>query len=131
MSELDTEPRPSGELILQVLAHQNNTNALGDIYGGWLLQQMDMASGVTARKLAQGRLAAVSVGGVNFMVPVQVGALVSFYTEVRATGRSSIEVFVEVWTDTPDFQGPRKKVTEGMFTYVAIDENGRTRTITQ
>ncbi|RZV58565.1 MAG: acyl-CoA thioesterase, partial [Pseudomonadales bacterium] len=98
MSELDTEPRPSGELILQVLAHQNNTNALGDIYGGWLLQQMDMASGVTARKLAQGRLAAVSVGGVNFMVPVQVGALVSFYTEVRATGRSSIEVFVEVWT---------------------------------
>ncbi|MGB5324964.1 MAG: acyl-CoA thioesterase [Pseudomonadales bacterium] len=131
MSELDTDPRPTGTLILQQLAHQKNTNALGDIYGGWLLQQMDIAAGITARKVAQGRLAAVSVGGVNFMVPVNVGALVSFYTEVINTGRSSIEVFVEVWIDTPLLHGPQKKVTEGIFTYVAIDENRRTRAIAQ
>jgi len=129
MNEIDRNPLPSGELILQVPAKITDTNALGDIYAGWLMQQMDMACGITARKLAQGRVATVAVGSMNFLVPVSVGSLVSCYTDVINIGRSSIEVFVEVWIDAARPGGEQKKVTEGVFAYVAIDQSGRTRTI--
>ena len=130
MNEIDKTPQPTGALILQVLANITDTNPLGDIYAGWLMSQMDLACGVTARKVAQGRVATVAAGNMNFLVPVKVGALVSFYTEVVNIGRSSIEVFVEVWIVSPMLLGEQKKVTEGVFAFVAIDERGRTRKIT-
>lgn len=129
MSELDQNPQPTGTLILQVPAKISDTNALGDIYGGWLMSQMDMACGITARKLAKGRVAAVAVGSMNFLVPVSVGSLVSCYTDVINVGRSSVEVFVEVWIDSSGPGGNQKKVTEGVFAYVAIDASGRTRAL--
>ena len=78
MNEIDKTPQPTGALILQVLANITDTNPLGDIYAGWLMSQMDLACGVTARKVAQGRVATVAAGNMNFLVPVKVGALVSF-----------------------------------------------------
>jgi acyl-CoA thioesterase YciA len=103
-----------------------NTNAHGDIFGGWLVSQMDLAGSIAAGREAQGRVATVAIDKMNFMVPVKVGAIVSCYSAISSVGRSSIEVNIEVWvsyTDNPE----QNKVTEGVFVFVAIDQNGRTR----
>lgn len=132
MSKCEESPRPSGELALQTIAMPKDTNASGDIFGGWLLSQMDLAGSVAAARVAAGRVATVAIDRMSFMVPVKVGALVSCYTQVLAVGRSSIQVQVEVWSrlghtsvTAPDGQ----KVTEGTFVFVAIDEKGRTRAV--
>ncbi|MCG3170689.1 MAG: putative acyl-CoA thioester hydrolase [Pseudomonadales bacterium] len=128
----DESPGPSGELALQTIAMPKDTNANGDIFGGWLLSQMDLAGGVAASKVAAGRVATVAIDRMSFMVPVKVGAVVSCYTQVVAVGRSSIQVQVEVWSRLTGFAGAApivEKVTEGTFVFVAIDENGRTRAV--
>jgi acyl-CoA thioesterase YciA len=110
-----------------------DTNANGDIFGGWLLSQMDLAGGVAASKVARGRTATVAIDRMSFLVPVKMGAVVSCYTEVMAVGRSSIQVRVVVWATTPrvewDANDGQTKVTEGTFVFVSIDEKGRTRPI--
>ena len=130
---IDDIPAPSGELALQTIAMPRDTNANGDIFGGWLLSQMDLAGGVAAGKVARGRTATVAIDRMSFLVPVKVGAVVSCYTEVMAVGRSSIQVRVEVWATTPrpewDAGNAQTKVTEGTFVFVSIDEKGRTRPI--
>ncbi|MDX1504121.1 MAG: acyl-CoA thioesterase [Spongiibacter sp.] len=128
MRDIDDAPRPIGELALQVIAMPADTNADGDIYGGWLLSQMDVAGGITAGRRAGGRIATVAVGGMAFLTPVNVGAVVTCYTEIVEIGRSSIRVNVEVWTTDID-EDESVKVTEGEFVYVAIDDNGRTRSV--
>lgn len=128
MRDIDDAPRPTGELALQVIAMPADTNADGDIYGGWLLSQMDVAGGITAGRRAGGRIATVAVGGMAFLTPVNVGAVVTCYTEIVEVGRSSIRVNVEVWTTDID-EEESVKVTEGEFVYVAIDDNGRTRSV--
>ncbi len=127
MDNLDDNPRPIGELALQTVAMPKDTNANGDIFGGWLLSQMDIAGSIAAVKVAGGRVATVAIDSMAFLVPVQVGAIVSCYTDVVSVGRSSIQVLVEVWTHDDGDQ--RTKVTEGLFVFVAIDEAGRTRSI--
>lgn len=128
MNDIDDNPTPSGEMSLQTIAMPKDTNASGDIFGGWLLSQMDIAAAVAAGKVAGGRVATVAIENMVFLVPVHVGAVVGCYTEIVNVGRSSIQVLVEVWIDSRNSQD-KIKVTEGLFVFVSIDENGRTRAV--
>jgi len=128
MNDIDSTPIPHGDLALQTVAMPKDTNASGDIFGGWLLSQMDIAGLITAMDVARGRAATVAINGMAFLTPVHVGAVVSCYCDVLEIGRSSIRIVVEVWINS-QHDGEPIKVTEGEFVYVAIDENGRTRAI--
>ncbi|MFT6550349.1 MAG: acyl-CoA thioesterase YciA [Zhongshania marina] len=128
MRDIDDTPQPTGVLALQTVAMPADTNPSGDIFGGWLMSQMDLAGSVTASRRAGGRVATVAVDAMAFMTPVRVGAVVSCYTEILDVGRSSIRVRVEVWI-TSIHQDEPAKVTEGEFVFVAIDGNGRTRVV--
>lgn len=128
MNDLDTNPTPQGDLALQTIAMPRDTNANGDIFGGWLLSQMDLAGSIAAGEVAQGRVATVAIDGMSFLTPVHVGAIVSCYCEVMDIGRSSVRVMVEVWINSRH-DGEPIKVTEGIFVFVAIDDNKRTRPI--
>jgi len=120
--------QPQGTLTLQTLSMPADTNPHGDIFGGWLLSQMDIAGAVLALEVAQGRVTTVAVSGMKFLHPVPVGSLVSCYSLLRAIGRTSIRVGIEVWIK--DFRThQRLKVTEGEFVYVAIDDNGKKRPV--
>ena len=130
MNDIDTTPGPGGTLALQTVAMPKDTNASGDIFGGWLLSQMDIAGLITAMKVADGRASTVAIDGMAFLTPVHVGAVVSCYCEVLDIGRSSIRILVEVWINS-QHSGDPLKVTEGEFVFVAIDQNGRTRAIQQ
>ncbi len=125
---LDDTPIPTGELALQTIAMPADANADGDIFGGWLVSQMDLAGAVTANRLARGRVATVAVDSMVFLRPVAVGSVISCYTEVLNIGRSSMTILVEVWAQHHSDRESRK-VTEGQFTFVAIDENRRTRVV--
>jgi acyl-CoA thioesterase YciA len=128
MSDIDTTPVPRGKLALQTVAMPKDTNANGDIFGGWLLSQMDIAALITASEVADGRAATVAIDSMAFLTPVHVGAVVSCYCDVLEIGRSSVRILVEVWINSKQ-DGEPMKVTEGEFVFVAIDENGRTRAI--
>lgn len=128
MNDIDSTPLPQGDLALQTVAMPRDTNANGDIFGGWLLSQMDIAGGIAAAEVAGGRVATVAVDGMAFLTPVHVGAVVTCYTDVLEVGRSSIRIMVEVWINSRH-DGYPIKVTEGEFVFVSIDSNGRTRTI--
>ena len=130
MNPIDENPRPQGELALQTVAMPADTNANGDIFGGWLLSQMDIAGGVAAAEVARGRVATVAVQGMSFLTPVHVGAVVSCYCDILDIGRSSVRVLIEVWINC-QHDGEPIKVSEGEFIYVAIDDAKRTRTIGQ
>lgn len=125
MAEIDLDPTPEGELALQVLALPCDTNSHGDVYGGWLMSQMDLAGTVIAQEIAEGRVTTVAVSNMAFLRPVPVGATVSCYCEVLELGRSSIKTRIEVWVK--HCGKVQHKVTEGEFVYVAIDDFGRTR----
>jgi acyl-CoA thioesterase YciA len=127
-ADIDDVPSPRGELTLQTVAMPKDTNSNGDIFGGWLVSQMDMAAMITATRVAKGRAVTVAINGMAFYTPVQVGSVVSCYTEVVEVGRSSVRVNVEVWiARSGSFE--QAKVTEGEFVFVAIDEKGRTRPV--
>jgi len=126
MNDIDEEPKPNGTLTLQTLTMPADTNPNGDIFGGWLMSQMDLAGAILAHEYAEGRVTTVAVGGMTFLRPVPVGATVSCYAEALETGRSSIRTLVEVWVKSPTGTSV-EKVTEGEFVYVAIDNHGRTR----
>ncbi len=128
MNDIDNTPVPQGDLALRTVAMPADTNPMGDIFGGWLLCQMDLAGMVTASEVAGGRVATVAIDSMSFLTPVHVGAVVTCYCDVLEIGRSSIRIMVEVWIDSPH-DGEPLKVTEGEFVYVAIDEAGRTRAI--
>jgi acyl-CoA thioesterase YciA len=129
MNDIDSSPLPQGDLALQTVAMPKDTNANGDIFGGWLLSQMDIAGGIAAAEVANGRVATVAIDGMAFLTPVHVGAVVTCYTDILEVGRSSIRIMVEVWIASKH-DGEPLKVTEGEFVFVAIDENGRTRRVT-
>ena len=120
--------RPAGEPAIRTLAMPSDTNPNGDIFGGWLMAQMDIAGGVVAVRRAKGRVATVAVTGMAFHKPVLVGDLVSCYAAIEKVGRTSITVRVETWIDR-NRSGDSYKVTEGTFVYVAIDEDGKPRLV--
>ena len=126
--EADMSPLPQGELTLQVPAMPRDTNPDNDIFGGWVVSQMDLAAEITARRVAKGRVTTISIHQLNFLRPIEVGDMVSCYTDITNIGSSSIYIDVEVWIRQPKEQDPLK-VTEGTFVFVAIDQNRRTRRI--
>lgn len=119
---------PKGELTIQTLAMPANTNANGDIFGGWIVSQMDLAAGVFAKKLASGRVATVSIHSMSFLKPVHVGDLISCYVTLIRQGTTSMTMNVEVWA-LPTTQSEAYQVTEGIFVFVAIDEHGKPRPV--
>ncbi len=120
---------PEGDRTITVVAMPADTNPAGDIFGGWILSQMDVAGGVAASRRAEGRCVTIGVQGMEFHKPVRVGDLVSCYTKIQKIGTSSITVEIEAWTTNHYFPGPPTKVTVGVFTYVAIDENRKPRPV--
>ncbi|GAB7262185.1 MULTISPECIES: acyl-CoA thioester hydrolase YciA [Dickeya] len=124
---------PHGELVLRTLAMPADTNANGDIFGGWLMSQMDIGGAILAKEIAEGRVVTVRVDGMTFLKPVAVGDVVCCYARCVRTGRSSMTVNVEVWVKkvSTDPIGQRYRATEALFTYVAVDEEGRPRELPQ
>ena len=120
---------PQGELTLRTLAMPADTNPSGDIFGGWLMGQMDIAGGIAAGQRAQGRVATVAVDGFIFHKPVHVGDVVCCYTEILETGTTSVTVRVQAWALRGRIEGTQVKVTEGMFTFVALDGDGQKRSV--
>lgn len=119
---------PRGELTIQTLAMPADTNANGDIFGGWLVSQMDLAAGVLAKKVAKGRVTTVAINSMAFLRPVHVGDVVSCHVDLIKTGTTSMTIAVEVWA-VPSATLGRYKVTEGTFVFVAIDEHGKPRQV--
>ena len=119
---------PEGMLALQTLAMPKDTNASGDIFGGWLVSQMDLAAGIATKSVAKGRSATVAIQNVNFIAPVVVGSTVSCYTKLIRKGTSSMHFQVQVWMSLL-VEGERKKVADGVFVFVALDGNGKKRAI--
>ena len=117
------------ELVLKVMPMPADTNNNGDIFGGWVMAQVDLAGSVLPARRIQGRMATVAVNEFVFKQPVRVGDLLSFFAEVTRIGNTSMTVQVEVYAEHIRTQGSYVKVTEASLTYVAIDENGRPRPI--
>ncbi|WP_422133072.1 acyl-CoA thioester hydrolase YciA [Endozoicomonas sp. ALD040] len=118
-------PEPQGELMLRTLAMPADTNPNGDIFGGWLMSQMDIAGGIAANQRSHSRISTVAVESMSFHHPVNVGDVVCCYAEVIHVGTTSMRIKLEVWITNMPFHQQRIKVTEGVFTFVAIDEQGR------
>ncbi len=119
---------PRGDLCTRTLAMPADTNPSGDIFGGWLMSQMDIAGGVLASQIAEGRIATVAVDGMTFLRPVYVGDTVCVYGDIERIGNTSIVLHLEAWVLRRN-QPPRIKVTEATFTFVAIDAEGRPRPV--
>ena len=124
----EIELTPTGELTLKRPADHTATNMFGDVYGGWVASQVVLAAEMRAGRDTAGRVATVSVGEMEFMSPVLVGTVLSFYTDRIETGSRSIRIRNEVWGRCPDGRALRK-VTETECVQVAIDEEGHIRTI--
>ena len=120
---------PQGELVLRTLAMPADTNANGDIFGGWIMSQMDMGGAILAKEIAEGRVVTVRVDGMTFMKPVAVGDVVCCYANCVKRGNTSITINVEVWVKkvSSDPIGQRYRATEAMFIYVAVDDAGKPR----
>ncbi|QXL83500.1 acyl-CoA thioesterase [Comamonas sp. NLF-1-9] len=133
MPQPDTTPATTlpqdKELVLKVIPLPSDTNSNGDIFGGWVMSQVDLAGSVLSARVACGRIATVAVNEFVFKQPVRVGDLLSFYSSVLRVGRTSITVQVEVFAERIRAQGQYLKVTEARLSYVAIDEQGRPRPI--
>lgn len=117
---------PEGVPTIRVIAMPTDTNPAGDVFGGWIISQMDLAAGTTAAFRANGRAATVAINGVVFLEPVVVGDEVSIYTEITREGRTSLTIHVQTWRRARHTH-LTSKVTEGDFTFVALDENRRPR----
>jgi len=117
------------KLVLKVIPMPRDVNANGDIFGGWVMAQVDLAGAVIAAIYADGRMATVAVNEFIFKQPVRVGDILSFYGKLVRIGRTSITVKVEVYAEHFRAQGSYTKVTEASLTYVALDENGKPREV--
>ena len=122
------EDGPRGDLTVRLIAMPRDTNANGDIFGGWVLSQMDQAGGIAAVETAQGRVVTVAIDAMTFIRPVKVGDVLCVYTAVDKIGRTSMKIHIEAWARR--FRTHfREKVTDATFTFVAIDEEGKPRPV--
>lgn len=123
--------QPSGPLVLRTLAMPRDTNPRGDIFGGWILSQMDIAAGLLAAEVAQGRVVTVAVDDVVFLQPVAIGDTICVHAELMRVGRSSMDLRLEVWARglVAIYEEERELVAEGVFRFVAVNESGRPRRI--
>ena len=122
--------QPKGELTLRTLAMPSDTNPSGDIFGGWVLSQMDIAAGIAAGAKARGRVTTVAIDAMRFHRPVKVGDVLCVYALVTKIGTTSLRIELEAWV-LRNRIGDREKVTEGIFTFVAIDGDGRPRPVSK
>ena len=120
--------KPEGMLSLQTIAMPADTNWSGDVFGGWIVSQMDLAGAIHAERFSKGRCATISINQMTFLVPVKVGDVISCYTKILKVGNTSIQMEIEVW-DSHDSSRPPVRVTEGVFTFVAVDVKGNKRQI--
>ena len=131
----ESSPRPETalpqdrELVLKVIPMPADTNGNGDIFGGWVMAQVDLAGAVLPARYVRGRMATVAVNQFIFKQPVRVGDILSFFSHVTRVGNTSITVQVEVFAERFSAQGQYVKVTEASLTYVAIDKDGKPRAI--
>ena len=121
---VDTPEQPKGELVIRTIAMPKDTNPNGDIFGGWLMSQMDLGSGILAAKTAKTRVVTVAMEGMSFLQPVRVGDTVACYAWVEKIGRTSMTIPVEVWVQRY-MDGREERVTRGVFIYVAVDDAGK------
>ncbi|HVY50299.1 MAG TPA: acyl-CoA thioesterase [Devosia sp.] len=122
------QKEPVGNLTIRTLAMPADTNPAGDIFGGWVISQMDIAGGIAAYERAMGRVVTVAVEGMTFIAPVKVGDVLCVYTTIERVGTTSITVAIEAWARRERI-ADRVKVTEGRFVYVALGEDGRKRRV--
>ena len=119
---------PSGVPMIRTIAMPSDTNPAGDIFGGWLMAQMDLAAGNAAARRARGRCVTIAVDGMAFLSPVHVGDEVSLYARMQSIGRTSMKILVEAWR-RPRHAFDSVQVTKALFTFVAIDDDGRPRPV--
>lgn len=124
MAETPNPASPVGELVIRAIAMPADTNSNGDIFGGWLMSQMDLGGAIVARNQARSRVVTVAVDGMSFVSPVDVGDTVTCYAQLCRVGRTSMKVSIEAWASHFAHDQPRR-VTAGIFTYVAIDTAGK------
>ncbi len=118
--------KPTGELTIRTIAMPADSNPAGDIFGGWVLSQMDIAAGISASERAQCRVVTVALDRMHFIRPVKVGDILCVYTEIERVGNSSLDIHVEAWAQR-DRSRRTVKVTEAKFTFVALGADGRPR----
>ncbi|MBB4228733.1 acyl-CoA thioesterase [Rhizobium mongolense] len=121
-------PKPKGELTLRTLAMPGDANPAGDIFGGWVMAQMDLASGIRAAERARGRVVTAAVKEMAFQLPVKIGDTLSVFTDIDRVGRTSITLCVEAWAHRSRYN-KMEKVTAGTFIMVALDENGAPKAV--
>jgi acyl-CoA thioesterase YciA len=121
---MEASNEPKGELVIRTIAMPADTNPNGDIFGGWIMSQMDLGSGIIAAKTAKTRVVTVAMEGMSFLQPVRVGDTVACYAWVEKIGRTSMTIPVEVWVQRY-MSGEQVRVTQGVFTYVAVDSEGK------
>jgi acyl-CoA thioesterase YciA len=116
--------QPKGELVIQTIAMPRDTNRDGDIFGGWLVSQMDLGSAILAGNIAKSRVVTVAIEAMSFLNPVRVGDTVACYAWLEKIGRTSMRICVDVWV-TRYRTGERLKVTSGVFTYCSLGADGK------
>ena len=123
--------QPDGLLVLRTLAMPKDCNPNWDIFGGWILSQMDAGGGLLAKEVARSRVVTVTIDKMTFVRPVRVGDTICVYAKVMRVGNTSMDIKLEVWAKdlTDEFEAERHIVTEGLFRYVSIDEEGKPRSI--
>jgi len=123
--------QPDGMLVLRTLAMPKDANPNRDIFGGWILSQMDIGGGLLAKEVSRGRIVTITIDKMTFVRPVRVGDTICVYAKVLRIGNSSMDIRLEVWAKNlmEEFEEQRHLVTEGVFKYVAIDEEGNPRRI--
>lgn len=126
---MSSQAEPRGELTISTLAMPADTNANGDIFGGWVVAHMDMGGGIESRRFARCRVVTVGIDAMKFIKPVNVGDTVRCYAELVKVGRTSMQYHIEAWALSLDDDAQRK-VAEGLFTFVAIDEKGIPKPVT-
>lgn len=123
-AQMSDHDKPKGELVIRTIAMPKDTNPSGDIFGGWLMSQMDLGAGILAGKTAKARVVTVAMEGMSFLQPVWVGDTVDCYAWVERIGRTSMTIPVEVWVQRNRL-GQQMRVTRAVFTCVAVDEAGK------
>ena len=126
-----TDRQPDGLLVLRTVAMPRDCNPSLDIFGGWILSQMDIGGALLAREVSRSRMVTVAVDKMTFLKPVRVGDTVCVYAKVAKIGNTSVQIKLEVWAKEllEEFEDQRHIVTEGIFKYVAIDQKGRPKSI--
>lgn len=125
MPDDPAQPRqPLGELVIRTMAMPADTNSAGDIFGGWVMSQMDLGGAILAQQTARSRVVTVAVEAMDFHFPIHVGNTVACYASLERIGRTSMRIKVEVWAQRLA-AGTQECVTEGVFTYVALGGDGR------